>query len=92
MTELGTNLLNESTTHLEPISSNGSISRSNSTNSLSNGFVDKKIQNGAPPLISRQDLILVPNPDQNYSGNNNVKTEGVSLKNNSYIFFVQKIY
>lgn len=78
MTELDTNTCHESTTHLEPINSNGSISRSNSTNSLFNGCVDKKIQNGAPPLISRQDLILVPDPDQNYNGNNNVKTEGVS--------------
>lgn len=86
VTEIDTDTLNESSTHLEAISSNGSISRSNSTHSLSNGYVDKKIQNGAPPLISRQDLILVPDPDQNYSGNNNVKTEGVSLKNNSYIF------
>lgn len=78
MTELDTDILNESTTLLEPLSSNRSITRSNSTQSLSNGNVDKKIQNGAPPLISRQDLILVPDPDQNYSGNNNVKTEGVS--------------
>lgn len=61
-----------------PINTNGLISRSNSNHSLSNGNVDKKIQNGAPPLISRQDLILVPDPDQNYTGNNNVKTEGVS--------------
>jgi len=78
VTELDTDILNESTTLLEPLSSNRSITRSNSTQSLSNGNVDKKIQNGAPPLISRQDLILVPDPDQNYSGNNNVKTEGVS--------------
>lgn len=62
-----------------PVGSNGSITRSNSTHSLSNGNVDKKIQNGAPPLISRQDLILVPDPDQNYNGNNNGKTEGVSF-------------
>lgn len=61
-----------------PINTNGSISRSNSTHSLSNGTTDKKIQSGAPPLISRQDLILVPDPDQNYSGINNVKNEGVS--------------
>ncbi|KAE9533072.1 hypothetical protein AGLY_009500 [Aphis glycines] len=76
VTEFDTDILNESKTHSVPISSNGSISRSNSSHSLSNGSVDKKIQNGAPPLISRQDLILVPDPDQNYSGNNNVKTEG----------------
>lgn len=86
VTEFDTDTLNESTTHSVPISSNGSISRSNSSHSLSNGSVDKKIQNGAPPLISRQDLILVPDPDQNYSGNNNVKTEGVSLRINNFIF------
>lgn len=62
-----------------PLNTNGSISRSNSTDSLSNGNMDKKIQNGAPPLISRQDLILVPDPDQNYNGINNVKAEGVSF-------------
>lgn len=68
----------ETTLQSVPINTNGSISRSHSTHSLSNGNVDKKIQNGAPPLISRQDLILVPDPDQNYNGNNNVKSEGVS--------------
>lgn len=80
MTELGTNSSSESSTHPVPINTNGSLTRNSSTHSLSNGYIDKKIQNGAPPLISRQDLILVPDPDQNYSGNNNVKTEGVSLK------------
>lgn len=78
MTELNTDTLHESTAHTVPINTNGSISRSNSTHSLSNGNIDKKVQNGAPPLISRQDLILVPDPDQNYNGNNNVKIEGVS--------------
>lgn len=78
MTEFDTNSLIESPTLPVLINTNGSLTRNNSTHSLSNGFIDKKIQNGAPPLISRQDLILVPDPDQNYSGNNNVKTEGVS--------------
>lgn len=78
MTEHNVDTLNECPTHSVPINTNGSITRSNSTHSLSNGSIDKKIQNGAPPLISRQDLILVPDPDQNYSGNNNIKNEGVS--------------
>lgn len=79
MTEQDTDTLNEkSTRHSMTINSNESIIRSDSTHSLSNGNVDKKIQNGAPPLISRQDLILVPDPDQNYNGNNNAKTDGVS--------------
>jgi len=75
--------LNEFPTHSslpdQNIDPNGSIPRSNSTHSLTNGNIDKKIQNGASPLISRQDLILVPDPDQNYNGNINVKTEGVSF-------------
>lgn len=79
VTELKTDSVDESVTHSISSNSNGSIIRSNSTHSLSNG-VDKKIQNGAPPLISRQDLILVPDPDQNYNGNSNVKLEGVSLQ------------
>lgn len=78
MTELNQDILNEPSINQVPINTNGSISRSNSNHSLSNGNVDKKIQNGAPPLISRQDLILVPDPDQNYTRINNVKTEGVS--------------
>lgn len=79
VSELDTDTLNEKPTpHSVTINPNGSIIRSDSTHSLSNGNVDKKIQNGAPPLISRQDLILVPDPDQNYNGNNNAKTEGVS--------------
>lgn len=77
MTELDTDILNETTDQSAPINTNGCITRSSSTHSLSIGNVEKKIQNGAPPLISRQDLILVPDPDQNYNGNNNVKTEGV---------------
>lgn len=85
MTELDTDTLNESITHSLPISSNGSITRSNSSHSLSNGNIDKKVQNGAPPLICRQDLILVPDPDQNYNGNNDVKTEGVSLKKKIFL-------
>lgn len=79
VTELDTDTLNVSTTGAVPINTNGCITRSNSTPSLTNGNVDKKVQNGAPPLISRQDLILVPDPDQNYNGNNNVKIDGVSL-------------
>lgn len=78
MTELDTGTSNESTAHTLPINTNKSISRSNSLHSLSNGNADKKVQNGAPPLISREDLILVPDPDQNYNGNSNIKIEGVS--------------
>lgn len=78
MTEIDKETFDESSTNPVLLNTNGCIIRSNSTHSLSNGNVDKKIQNGAPPLISRQDLILVPDPDQNYNGNNNVKTEGVS--------------
>lgn len=79
VTDLKTDSL-ESETHPVSSNSNGPITQSNSTHCISNGGVDKKIQNGAPPLISRQDLILVPDPDQNYNGNSNVKLEGVSLK------------
>lgn len=79
MSEFDTDTLNESTAHALSINTNRSISRSNSVHSLSNGNVDKKVQNGAPPLISREDLILVPDPDQNYNGNSNIKIEGVSL-------------
>ncbi|XP_050421418.1 glycerol-3-phosphate acyltransferase 3 [Adelges cooleyi] len=70
-------VLNKHITDANPdvVDANGSITRNSSSHSLSNG-VDKKVQNGAPPLISRQDLILVPDPDQNYNGNNNVKIEG----------------
>ncbi|VVC43108.1 Phospholipid/glycerol acyltransferase [Cinara cedri] len=76
VTEIGINSSGEFPTSPIPVETNGSLTRSNSAHSLSNGYIDKKIQNGAPPLISRQDLILVPDPDQNYSGNNNIKTEG----------------
>jgi len=80
---LNKDTLYEPTTHSsltnQNIDPNVSIPRSNSTHSLSNGNAEKKIQNGAPPLISRQNLILVPDPDQNYNGNINVKTEGVSF-------------
>lgn len=79
MFEQDTDTLNISTTNSVSHDINKSISRSNSAHSLSNGNIDKKIKNGAPPLISRQDLILVPDPDLNYNGNNNVKIEGVSF-------------
>lgn len=86
MDEPNTDTLNESITHQVSQEVNESFSRSNSAHSLSNGNADKKIKNGAPPLISRQDLILVPDPDLNYNGNNNVKTEGVCFYSNNLIF------
>lgn len=91
MTEPNTDTLNETTACTLPINSNKSISRSNSLHSLSNGNVDKKVQNGAPPLISREDLILVPDPDQNYNGNSNIKIEGVSFYNIILFGFTKNI-
>jgi hypothetical protein len=65
----------------ENVSKNVSSHPANITNHMLQK-PDKKLKNGmlgknSTSLISREDLILVPDPEQNYtSGNNNLNSEG----------------